>query len=228
MPVLGQNTCCCVCIKYICVVHYLNVMDTYTFCTVHEQDSVVARHKRTNFIYAIYTAYNMICACIAHMQLLGYSWDFSSNSASTHMQISSVNLAVLYENARYGLKLLLLVWNQAQIHTSRGQCSSSEMPLWQASLANNHLNHRKNSQWIISSLPRDGQCCTPVAGRLSVLQKSALFMSSVHWTILLNYSVVCTNNNNSYKLVHSVRIFWVSTTQCLTALCMFLWYISLL
>ena len=32
---------------------YLNGLDAYTLCTVHEQDSVVAKHKRTNYTYAI-------------------------------------------------------------------------------------------------------------------------------------------------------------------------------
>ena len=36
-----------------CIVHHLNGLDTYTSCTVHEQDSVVARHEKTNYIRAI-------------------------------------------------------------------------------------------------------------------------------------------------------------------------------
>ena len=28
-------------------------LDAYTLCAVHEQDSVVARHKRTNYMHAI-------------------------------------------------------------------------------------------------------------------------------------------------------------------------------
>ena len=35
------------------VVHYLNGLDAFTLCTVHEQDSVVARHERTNYTHAI-------------------------------------------------------------------------------------------------------------------------------------------------------------------------------
>ena len=35
------------------VVHDLNSLDAYTSCTVHEQDSVVARHERTNYICGI-------------------------------------------------------------------------------------------------------------------------------------------------------------------------------
>ena len=34
-------------------VHDLNSLDTYSSCTVHEQDSVVARHERTNYTHAI-------------------------------------------------------------------------------------------------------------------------------------------------------------------------------
>ena len=36
-----------------CIVHDLNGLDTYTLYTVHEQDSVVARYKRTNYTSAI-------------------------------------------------------------------------------------------------------------------------------------------------------------------------------
>ena len=32
------------------VVHNLNCLDTYTSCTVHVEDSVVVRHKRTNYM----------------------------------------------------------------------------------------------------------------------------------------------------------------------------------
>ena len=32
---------------------YLNNLDVYTLCTVHLQDSVVARHLRTNYMHAI-------------------------------------------------------------------------------------------------------------------------------------------------------------------------------
>ena len=35
------------------VVHDLNSFNAYTFCTVHEQDSVVVRHERTNYMHAI-------------------------------------------------------------------------------------------------------------------------------------------------------------------------------
>ena len=31
------------------IIHDLNSLDAYTLCTVHKQDSVVARHKRTNY-----------------------------------------------------------------------------------------------------------------------------------------------------------------------------------
>ena len=32
----------------LCIVHDLNSLEAYTSCTVHEQDSVVVRHKRRN------------------------------------------------------------------------------------------------------------------------------------------------------------------------------------
>ena len=32
---------------------YLNGLDAYTLCAVHEQNSVVARHKRTNHTCAV-------------------------------------------------------------------------------------------------------------------------------------------------------------------------------
>ena len=32
---------------------YLKGLDTYTSCTVHEQDSVITKHERTNYMYAI-------------------------------------------------------------------------------------------------------------------------------------------------------------------------------
>ena len=35
------------------VVHDLYSLDAYTLHTMHEQDSVVARHKRTNYTHAI-------------------------------------------------------------------------------------------------------------------------------------------------------------------------------
>ena len=38
---------------YMCTVQDLNGLDAYTSCTVHEQDSVVARHERTNYTHAI-------------------------------------------------------------------------------------------------------------------------------------------------------------------------------
>ena len=36
-----------------CVVHDLNGLDAYTLCTVHEHDSMVARHKKKNYTCAI-------------------------------------------------------------------------------------------------------------------------------------------------------------------------------
>ena len=35
------------------VVHDLNNLDAYTLCIEYEQDSVVARHERTNYTHAI-------------------------------------------------------------------------------------------------------------------------------------------------------------------------------
>ena len=42
------------------VVHDLNSLDANTLCTVHEQDSVMARHERRNYTRAIaHMLYNM-------------------------------------------------------------------------------------------------------------------------------------------------------------------------
>ena len=79
------------------IVHNLNGLDAYTLCTVDEQDSVVARHKRTNYMQAIacvlysYTACNIIRAYFTHMQLTNISQNFLSDSTSTRNQISSLN-----------------------------------------------------------------------------------------------------------------------------------------
>ena len=65
------------------VVHDLNSLDTYTLCTVHEQDSVVARHERKNYhmlLLVCYTAHIVIRAYIAHMLLMSILQNFSSNS----------------------------------------------------------------------------------------------------------------------------------------------------
>ena len=35
-------------------VHNSNGLDAYTLYTVHEQDSVVARHEKTHYVYACY------------------------------------------------------------------------------------------------------------------------------------------------------------------------------
>ena len=61
------------------IVHDLLGLDAYTSCTVDEQDSRVARHKRTNYMQAIacvlysYTACNMIHAYLTHVQLVSIS-----------------------------------------------------------------------------------------------------------------------------------------------------------
>ena len=36
-------------LNILSIVHDLNGLDAYTSCTVHKQDSVVLRHKRTNY-----------------------------------------------------------------------------------------------------------------------------------------------------------------------------------
>ena len=66
-----------------CVIHYLNGLSTYNSCTVLEQDSVVVRHKSTNYTRAIacmlYTAYNVIRVYnIAHVLLTNISQNFLS------------------------------------------------------------------------------------------------------------------------------------------------------
>ena len=35
------------------IVHDLNGFDSYTSCTMHEQDSVVTRHRKTNYTHVI-------------------------------------------------------------------------------------------------------------------------------------------------------------------------------
>ena len=44
---------------------YITGSDTYISCTVHEQDSVLAMHERTNYKCAVATACKLICAYIA-------------------------------------------------------------------------------------------------------------------------------------------------------------------
>ena len=48
---------------------YLNDLDTYTSCTVHEEDSVVVRHERRQttcmLLPACYTTLDVICVYIA-------------------------------------------------------------------------------------------------------------------------------------------------------------------
>ena len=66
------------------VVHNLNGLDAYTLHTVHEQDSVMTRHKRKN-----YTCANVICAYIALMLLASISQNFLSDShASVKFKLS--------------------------------------------------------------------------------------------------------------------------------------------
>ena len=52
MPVLGPILAA-VSILNTYVAHDLNGLGTYNPFTVHEQDTIVARHKRTNLIHAI-------------------------------------------------------------------------------------------------------------------------------------------------------------------------------
>ena len=76
-------------------VHDLNGLNIYTLRTVHEQDSLVARHKRQTIhmlLLACYTACNMIHAYISHVLLMS----ISQISWVTHMRVSSLNWAVLY------------------------------------------------------------------------------------------------------------------------------------
>ena len=42
------------------IVHDLNSLDTYTLYIMHEWDSIVARHERTNYMCAI--------ACVLYLQ----------------------------------------------------------------------------------------------------------------------------------------------------------------
>ena len=52
-----------VCILNMYAVHDINGLDAYTLYTVHEQDSMVVRHKRT----MPYTAHNVIHTYIVSM-----------------------------------------------------------------------------------------------------------------------------------------------------------------
>ena len=42
-----------------CVVSDLNGLDTYTFCAVYEQNSVMARHERTKYMHALLACYTV-------------------------------------------------------------------------------------------------------------------------------------------------------------------------
>ena len=52
-PVLGPEYFAAVAILNTYVVHDLYSLDAYTLRTLHEQDSVVVRHKRTSYTCAI-------------------------------------------------------------------------------------------------------------------------------------------------------------------------------
>ena len=44
----------------IYALHDLNGLDAYSSCSVYEQDSVVAKHKKENYVHAIaYVVYSM-------------------------------------------------------------------------------------------------------------------------------------------------------------------------
>ena len=65
-------------------------LGAYISCTVHEQESVVVRHKRTNYMCSIaggYTALNVIGVYIADVQLASILLNFLSNSTSTLVQL---------------------------------------------------------------------------------------------------------------------------------------------
>ena len=76
------------------VVHGLYSLDTYTLRTVHEQDSVVARHKRTNYTYAIACTLQHV-TWYGHRLLMCYSQVSCKITRVTQMQVSSLNWAVL-------------------------------------------------------------------------------------------------------------------------------------
>ena len=68
MAILNTNT-----------VHDLNGLDAYTLCTMHEQDSVVARHERTNYMRVIaHMLYSTLrdtcirCLCATHKYLTNF------------------------------------------------------------------------------------------------------------------------------------------------------------
>ena len=65
------------------VAHNLNGLDAYTWHTVLEQDLVVARHKRKNYMHA-----NVIREYIALVLLVSISHIISQ---ATHMRVSSLN-----------------------------------------------------------------------------------------------------------------------------------------
>ena len=65
-------------------------LGAYFLCTVHEQESVVVRHKRINYMCSIpggYTAHTVIGVYIAHVQLASILLNFLSNSTSTLVQL---------------------------------------------------------------------------------------------------------------------------------------------
>ena len=63
--------------------------------TVHEQDTVVARHKSTNYMcycsHVIYTTRNAICAYIALVLPVSIPWNFLNTATNTHWQMSSLD-----------------------------------------------------------------------------------------------------------------------------------------
>ena len=84
MPALVPNFSA-VCILNMYAVHDLNGLDAYILYTVHEQDSMVMRHKKT----MPYTAHNVICVYIVSMLFTSILQNFSSDSSRTRVQMSS-------------------------------------------------------------------------------------------------------------------------------------------
>ena len=71
-----------------CFVHNMYSLDAYTSCIVHEQYLVVTRHEEQAtcvLLLTSYTASNMTCVYIAHVQLTSISWNFLSEPLCQHM-----------------------------------------------------------------------------------------------------------------------------------------------
>ena len=81
------------------VVRDLNGFDAYNLCTVHEQESMVVRHERTNYTHAIahmlYGTYVMR-VYIDHILLVSVLQNFSCDS---HVNVLSCTGAAKADNA---------------------------------------------------------------------------------------------------------------------------------